>query len=156
MTEGSKCAACGKVHQNLPRSFAASFPDMYGNMNREERDTRAMIGTDQCTVDQRWFFIRGCLEIPILGSDEPLLWGLWASVREEVYDEISETWEENEREKTRGPFKGRLANSLSLYAGTENLKVKILIQPVGTRPLFMVEEFKTPACHRPAERHFRR
>jgi hypothetical protein len=28
-------------------SFAAEFPDMYANMKREERDTRALIGSDQ-------------------------------------------------------------------------------------------------------------
>jgi hypothetical protein len=144
VTEGFKCATCGKLHQNLPRSFAADFPDMYANMKREERDIRATIGSDQCIVDQRWFFIRGCLEIPVLGSTDPFLWGLWASVREEVFDEISESWEEAGRERIRGPFKGRLANSLSLYAETLNLKVKIVIQPVGTRPLFIVEQQDHP------------
>jgi hypothetical protein len=144
VTEGFKCATCGKVHQNLPRSFVADFPDVYANMKPEERDVRATIGSDQCTVDQQWFFIRGCLEIPVLGSPEPFVWGLWASVREQVFDEISESWEENGREKIRGPFKGRLANSLSVYAETLNLKVKILIQPVATRPLFKVEQLEHP------------
>ena len=142
MTESFKCATCGEIHPNLPRSFAADFPDMYANMKREERDARTIIGTHQCVIDQQWFFIRGCLELPVLGSTEPFLWGLWASVREEVFDEISESWEEAGREKIRGPFKGRLANSLSVYPETLNLKVKVLIQPVGTRPLFGVEELE--------------
>lgn len=144
MSESLKCTTCGKVHQNLPRSFAADSPDMYASMNREERDVRAIIGSDQCVVDRQWFFIRGCLEIPVIGSAEPFLWGLWASVREEVFDEISESWEETGREKIRGPFKGRLANSLSLYAETLNLKIKILIQPVATRPLFIIEQLEHP------------
>jgi hypothetical protein len=80
-------------------SFAADFPDMYANMKREERDTRALIGTDQCVIDQRWFFIRGCLEVPILGSDEPFVWGLWASIMENVYDEMSDCWTLEGREK---------------------------------------------------------
>jgi hypothetical protein len=137
LTEHFECATCGKVHQKSPRSFAADFPDTYASMKREERDVRSVISSDQCVVDQEWFFIRGCLEIPVLSSTEPFLWGLWASVREEVFDEISESWEETGREKIRGPFKGRLANSFSLYEETLNLKVKILIQPVSTRPLFM-------------------
>ncbi len=144
MTEGFACSVCEKVHQNLPRSFAADFPDMYANMKREERDVRAIIGTDQCVVDQQWFFIRGCLEIPVFGSAEPFLWGLWASVLERVYDEISESWEEKGRETARGPFKGRLANSLSLYPDTLNLKMKLLVQPVGTRPVFVIEELEHP------------
>ena len=140
MTETLKCATCGQVHTGLLLSFAADSPDMYANMNRDDRDTRCFRGSDQYIIDQQWFFIRGCLEIPIIGSDEVFLWGLWASVREEVFDEIEDCWELHARENSRGPFKGRLANSLAEYPETLNLKVKILLQPVGTRPLFLVEE----------------
>jgi hypothetical protein len=140
LTDNYKCATCGHVHVGLPMSFAAEFPDQYANMTREERDARAVIGSDQCIVDQQWFFIRGCLEIPIAGSDQVFLWGLWASVRREVFDEISECWELPGREKSRGPFKGRLGNSLAEYPETLNLKTRIVPQPVGARPLFVIEE----------------
>lgn len=66
--------------------------------------------------------------------------GLWASVREEVFDEISECWNLTGREKCRGPSKGRLGNSLSVYPPTLNLKVQIVIRPVEERPLFVAEE----------------
>jgi hypothetical protein len=109
-------------------------------MKREGRDARALIGSDQCVIDEQWFFIRGCLEVPILGNDEPFVWGLWASIKEDVYDEISDCWTLEERDKLHGPFKGRLANSLTVYPETLNLKTEIAIQPVGTRPLFKIEE----------------
>jgi Uncharacterized protein conserved in bacteria (DUF2199) len=48
------------------------------------------------------FFIRGCLEIPLLDSSEVFIWGLWALVKEEVFNEISESWEEESRETRRG------------------------------------------------------
>jgi hypothetical protein len=140
MSEGYKCVTCGKSHEGLPLSFAAESPDMYANMNRDERDARCVRGSDQYVVDQKWFFIRGCLEIPIIGSGDVFLWGLWVSVREEVFDDISECWELTGREKSHGPFKGRLANSLSIYPETLNLRVQIVIQPVGERPLLQVEE----------------
>jgi hypothetical protein len=140
MIENYKCATCGQVHGGLPMSFAAEFPDLYANMSREQRDARAVIGSDQCIIDQEWFFVRGCLEIPIIGSDEVFLWGLWASVREEVFDEISECWELVGREKSRGPFKGRLGNSLAEYPETLNLKLRIALQPLGARPVRVIEE----------------
>ena len=140
MSTSWKCTVCGKPHEETPASFAADFPDMYANMNREDRETRAVIGTDQCVIDQKWFFVRGCLEVPINESDDVFLWGLWASVREDVFDEITDCWETPGREKTRGPFKGRLGNSLSVYPETLNLKLKLIIQPVGARPLFIIEE----------------
>jgi hypothetical protein len=125
-------------------SFAADFPDMYANMNSDEREARATIGSDQCIIDQQWFFIRGCLEIPIIASDEPFLWGVWASVREDVFDEISDCWQQQGRENLHGPFKGRLGNSLKIYRETLNLKLTILIQCVGARPLFIVEDSEHP------------
>ncbi len=121
-------------------SFAAEFPDTYAKLKREERDTRSVIGSDQCIIDQKLFFIRGCLEIPIVGSVEPFLWGLWVVLHEAVFDEIEDRWELQGREQTRGPYKGRLNNTLSIYPETFNLKVRIVIQPVGTRPLLFIEE----------------
>jgi hypothetical protein len=144
MTESYKCATCGKVHEGLPMSFAAGSPDMYFNMNRDDRDARCVHGSDQYIIDQKWFFIRGCLEIPIVGSNKPFLWGLWASVREDTFDDIANYWELKDRETCRGPYKGRLANSLAEYPETLNLKLKIILQPVGTRPLFMIEEADHP------------
>jgi hypothetical protein len=140
VSDGYKCVTCGKSHEGLPLSFAADSPDMYANMNRDERDARSVRGSDQYIIDQKWFFVRGCLEIPITGSSNVFLWGLWVSVREEVFDDISACWDLAGREKSRGPFKGRLANSLSVYPETLNLKVQIVIQPVKERPLLVVEE----------------
>jgi hypothetical protein len=139
-----RCRTCGKTHAGVPFSFAADFPDMYANLAKEARDARVVIGSDQCIVDSQWFFVRGTLEIPIIGNDEPFVWGVWASVLEETYEEISECWELKDREKCRGPFKGRLANSLSIYSETLNLKIRIVLQPVGIRPVFILEDTDHP------------
>jgi len=138
------CNVCGQTHDGIPPSFAADFPDMYAGLSESDRGSRALIGSDQCIIDEHWFFIRGCLEIPIFDSDDVFLWGLWASVKEEAFNEISAAWEEEGRESRLAPFKGRLANSLSVYTETLNLKLRIVIQPVGTRPLFILEEEQHP------------
>jgi hypothetical protein len=138
------CSHCGKEHLGLPFSFAADFPDRYANLSKEERDTRAIIGTDQCVVDQEQFYIRGCVELPICNSGDVFLWGVWAQVKEEIYDLISDHWEFVGRERIIGPFKGRLANSLSIYPETISLRLGIKIQPVGTRPLLLMEEMDHP------------
>jgi hypothetical protein len=138
------CCTCGKSHEGLPFSFAADFPDAYGNLSHDEREARAIVGTDQCIIDQQQFFLRGCLEIPIAGHSERFLWGLWASVWEKDFEEIGDCWELQGREKTHGPFKGRLANSIKDYPETLNLKLKIVLQAFGTRPLFYIEESEHP------------
>ena len=71
-------------------------------------------------------------------------YGLVGVRSEEVFDQIEDCWELQGREQSRGPFKGRLANSLAEYPETLNLKTEILVQPVGTRPLFVIEESEHP------------
>jgi hypothetical protein len=134
------CSSCGLEHTGLPLSFAADYPDRYANLDREARELRAIAGSDQCIIDQEEFYIRGCLEIPIIGTSEVFLWGLWARVKETAFDEISDHWESEGREKTIGPYKGRLANALSIYPDTLNQCLEVQIKPVGSRPLFILED----------------
>jgi len=135
------CKTCGQTHDSIPLSFAADYPDNYANMSDDQRDLRAIIGSDQCVIDEEQFYIRGCLEIPLHGQEEPFLWGLWASLWKADYDHISDTWETPERENSTGPFKGRLSNNLREYPfDTYNLTLTVQIQPVGQRPLFFVDE----------------
>jgi hypothetical protein len=77
-------------HAGVPLSFAANYPDRYADLDREARELRAIAGSDQCIIDQEEFYIRGCLEIPIIGTSEVFLWGLWARVKETAFDEISD------------------------------------------------------------------
>jgi len=134
------CSCCGQEHTTTPFSFAADFPDNYANLNAEERDNRAVISSDQCIIDGSEFWIRGCLEIPILDTEEIFLWGVWATLFEEDFDTIHDHWETPNRENLIGPFKARLGNNLALYLTTSNLKLKVQIEPLGSRPKFFVEE----------------
>jgi hypothetical protein len=138
------CSSCGQEHPGVPLSFAAGYPDPYANLSPDDRDARAVVSSDQCIIDQQEFYIRGCLEIPILGTDEVFLWGLWARIKEEVFDEIDDHWESNGRENAIGPYKGRLANAVSIYSDTLNQRLEIQIRPVGSRPLFILEEADNP------------
>jgi hypothetical protein len=69
---------------------------------------------------------------------------VWARVHEKDFDQIQEFWEREGRESVIGPFKGRLANSLSVYPETLNMKLEIRIQPAGQRSLFFLEEGEHP------------
>ena len=135
------CATCGESHEDIPLSFAADYPDNYANLSVEEREQRAVAGSDQCIIDDNQFYIRGCLEIPLIENDGVFLWGLWASVWKDNYLEIAECWEEQGRENAHGPYLGRLGNSLAVYSpGTMNLRLSIKLRPIGERPLFIVED----------------
>ncbi len=134
------CSSCGQEHAGLPLSFAADYPDPYANLSAEARDLRAVVSSDQCIIDRQEFYIRGCLEVPLIGTDEIFMWGLWARISETDFDEISDHWESEGRENVIGPYNGRLANALSIYTDTLNQRIEIRISPVGTRPLFILED----------------
>ena len=124
-----------------PFSFAADFPDPYANLSNEERDAKAIIASDQCILDSQWFFLRGMIEIPILGSDEPFLWGVWASIRQEVFDEISDSWEEQGRETKYGPSSREIstqrlgrASGLSRWYSLPLRRIEMESQTAATPP----------------------
>jgi hypothetical protein len=138
------CATCGTSHEGVPLSFAADFPDVYANMSVDDRQNRIILGSDQCVIDSEIFCIRGCIEIPVIGNKGPFLWGLWARIKEEDFDEIAESWTQSGRENLHGPFKGRLANRLNVYPDTLNLTLTLHVQQVGQRPLFLIDELDHP------------
>jgi hypothetical protein len=143
--DGFKCTICHKFHGVEPVSFCSRTPDTYAGIKQADRQHRAMLGTDQCVIDQEQYFLRGIVEIPIVGLDEVFLWGAWARVWQKDYEEMSDFWDTPEREKTIGPYKGRLNNNIPTYEPeTFDLKCTLMIQPIGTRPLFVIEEPEHP------------
>jgi Uncharacterized protein conserved in bacteria (DUF2199) len=52
------CGTCGETHEELPLSFATDYPDNYANLTSDQRDVRTIIGSDQCIIDQKEFYIR--------------------------------------------------------------------------------------------------
>jgi hypothetical protein len=137
--QSNLCSCCGQEHAALPLSLSADCPDAYVGLTDDERKTRASLSSEQCIIDQEQFYVRGCIEIPVRGTDGVFLWGVWAKVEDQVFDAISEHWDSEGRETKIGPYGGLLANSLSIYPKTLNLPLKIQIMPVGVRPLFRLD-----------------
>lgn len=130
------CSHCSKTHFDLPLSFASDFPDRYANLSTDQRGIRAIIATDQCIIDQEDFYIRGCFEIPVRGSDESFIFGAWARLFENDYDEIDHFWNIEGKESKIGPCKARLGNNIHIYPAACDIRLEVRIRKVGLRPLF--------------------
>lgn len=141
---GWHCGTCGEEHENDPFSFGADYPDPYLQLPQNERTNRARLGDSQCIIDGEKFFVRGCLEVPILGRDEKFIWGLWVSVWERDFDWIDETWNKQGREVNAQLISGRIVNELPAYPSIFNLKVKLRTREVGVRPLIEPQEENHP------------
>jgi hypothetical protein len=66
-----RCQTCGEIHKGMP-GFGAVAPLSYYAISESERASRCALGSDDCVIDRTSFYVRACLEIPVLGADEPL------------------------------------------------------------------------------------
>jgi hypothetical protein len=89
-------------------------------------------------VDDEFYFVRGCLEVPILDEPEPFVWGVWSSLSERNFEKFLEAYTEEHRSH-EGPFFGWLSTSLRGYPETENLKTMVHLRNHGQRPYIELE-----------------
>ena len=137
-----KCATCGEIHRDIP-SFGADRPLTYYEVPEQEREARCRCGSDDCVIDEKWFFVRGCIEIPVHGTDEPFVWGVWVSLSQESYKKWVEVFDQEKRSHI-GPFFGWLNTLLKPYPDTQNLKTKVHLRDHGIRPFVELEPTEHP------------
>jgi hypothetical protein len=90
-----KCACCGQIHEGGP-SFAYDQPVFAAGVPAEERAKRVWLGSDLCVVDEEFHFIRTTLEIPIIGTDDGFLWGVWVSQSKDSFERYIETFDQDQ------------------------------------------------------------
>ncbi len=136
--EGYVCGTCGKFHAELPMEFGTDAPLLYETIPADERESRCDITSDLCVVDEKHFFIRGCLVIPVLDGNGPFVWSVWSSLSKENFKRTVELWGTDGRE-TEPPYFGWLSTRLPLYPETLSLKTNVHTRPVGQRPFIELE-----------------
>ena len=136
------CTCCGRVHEGLS-DLACAAPYYYYTVPEAERDRRCMLTSDARSIDGEDFFIRGCVEIPVIGRANPFMFGAWCSLSRSNFEKYLRTFED-ERQSHEGPFFGWLSVRLPGYPDTLNLKVMAHLRDGGTRPLFELEESEHP------------
>ena len=70
-------------------AFGTDAPLYYYGIPSEERGRRCVLTSDTCVVDDEHFFVRGCLELPVHGFDEPFEWGVWVSLSKVNFEVFS-------------------------------------------------------------------
>lgn len=143
MSDGYLCRVCGQQHSDLPMSFGAEAPATYFMIPENERPTRCDLTPDLCLIDDNQFFVRGCLEIPVIDGSQPFVWGVWASLSEKNFRRMAEIWETPGRE-SEPPCFGWLCTSLPLYPETLSLKTNVHTRLLGQRPFVELEPTNHP------------
>jgi hypothetical protein len=139
---GFGCRVCGERHV-LPLSYSMKVPMAAKAIASEEVEKRVVITPDQCVIDGKDFYLRGRILVPVMGLDEPFVWGVWAEVSPKNFIRTNELWTLEGRETER-PFPGWLNTELCLFGDTINLEVSVQTQKVGQRPQFTVVDKSHP------------
>lgn len=137
-----RCVSCDEEHKGMP-TFGWRYPIQYLDVPESERQSRCVSTSDTCVIDKKFFFVRGCIEIPVVDEEEPFAWGTWASLSEKHFLHFQELFGVPKRSHF-GPFVGWLSSYIWLYPDTINLKTHVHLRDDGIGPYIELE----PADHR--------
>lgn len=123
--------------------FGADAPASYDAVAAEERERRCDLGGDDCIIDEEWFFVRGCIDIPVHGEDDSFTWGVWVSLSQASYMQWRACFKTAKRSHF-GPFFGWLNTWLKPYPDTIGLKTSVRLRDNGIRPSIELEPTDHP------------
>jgi hypothetical protein len=139
---GFQCRTCNEFHEGIP-TFGWDYPIQYLDIPDDERSQRCELTSDTCVIDEKWFFVRGSIEIPVHGVDAPFIWGVWVSLSEKSFKQFLESYGAKDR-NDQGPFFGWLCSYIGDYPDTLNLKTMVHLRNEGLRPYIELEQTDHP------------
>lgn len=136
------CRHCGQQHDGIP-AFHADRPAPYWDVPVDKRDSDVFLTSDSCVIADRFFFIHGCLDVPIQGTDDVFTWGVWVSLKEDNFFLWQDHYNASKRSHI-GPFFGWLCTSLPVYPATLHLKTMVHLRDDGIRPRIVLQATDHP------------
>lgn len=137
------CACCGSRHGGV-FDLACGKPDPWPGTeaalpNSAIAGATHVLTEDFCKLDGEHYFVRGVLQLPIIGSGgEVFGFGVWSTLSKASFDAYLETFDSGEQAKLGSRF-GWFSNRLKGYPDTLNLKCQVLPQDGRQRPLIELE-----------------
>ena len=141
--DGFVCTHCKEWHTGLPLDWAYDAPHYWEQIPKAERDSRGHLNPDFCSIDEKDFFVRGLIEIPIIGSKERFMWGVWVSLSEQNFYRTIELWDSPKRIE-EPPYFGWLSNNIDVYPNTLRLKTNVFTKHVDWRPFIELQPSDHP------------
>src|SRR4029077_10362843 len=113
------CKTCGVANDDLPLCFGIEAP-WRALAPENEFARRVELTLDQCVVDGAVCFVRGHIEVPILGYRDKLAFSVWSSLSEQSFRHMCQRWEEVDR-ASDPPYFGWLCSPIAVYPSTIHL-----------------------------------
>ena|SRR5579859_2062630 len=128
------CSICGVAHEALPHLGSAA---PFHWADRLASDPNSLLTEDLCIIENRDFFIRGVIEIPVHDYKHEFGWGVWVSHKRENF----EIYRENSGSADIGPFFGWLCTKIDYYSdNTLQMRTRAHYRGGGLRPRIELAE----------------
>jgi hypothetical protein len=139
--EGFTCHVCGKWHDGLPLDYGYDAPQYWSE--KFKTSPNSFLNSDYCTIEQKDYFVRGIMEIPIIGRQEGFRWGVWTTLSKTNFDRMIEL-SDSPKLLEEPPYFGWLSSSIDLYPETLNLKTNLRVRRLDWRPFVELEPTNHP------------
>ncbi len=146
-----RCHCCDEEHDISDLSFGADAPSAWNELSENER-MKSELGDDFCTIripEGDNYFVRGCIDMPVIGLAKDFVWGAWCSVSGTSMDLIRKHWNDPDRAQL-DPMFGWFYTQIPTYPETLMLKALVHLRDIPTRPYIDIEPTLHPFsvdCH---------
>jgi len=147
-----KCYSCEDWHTGPCLDFSYEAPiywdDDAGAIADRDKLSAAefpkfFLDDDLCIIDGD-YFVRGIIELPIIGTAETFCWGVWGSLSEASFKKLLAVFDDHERVELE-PMFSWLSNQIDEYEDdTLNLKMNVCVREPGQRPAFDLQPTDHP------------
>lgn len=150
-----KCGSCEEWHTGPCLDFGFDAPFYWRDdsetsvrwsflpLGTLHKPASSFLDEDYCAVDDEYFFVRGIIPLPILGTAEKFAWGVWGSLSRQNFETLLKADQGGEH-VDQPPMFSWLSTQLPEYPDTLNLKMNAVIQGPKLRPHFELEPVDHP------------
>ncbi|MEQ1570836.1 MAG: DUF2199 domain-containing protein [Myxococcota bacterium] len=104
-----------------------------GAVPAEEREARVDLTADGCVIDDREFYAKGLLSLPVRDTGAALTWGVWVSLSEADFRAYADLFPDEARQPG-AYFIGWIANVVPGFTGEAPLAAKLHVRECREDP----------------------
>jgi hypothetical protein len=113
-------------------------------LDTSTKDPKNRLSSDLCMIDGKDYFVRGTLDIPLVGGGgEHFAYGIWSSLSETNFRTYVESFSDPDQGRL-GPWFGWFSSSLKGYPETLSLKCNVQPRSNNQRPSIVLEPTDHP------------
>jgi hypothetical protein len=145
-----KCGSCDEWHEGPCLDLSFDSPSYWNDDNEDgtrwsflpsgtmDKPGKSFLDEDYCAVDDEYFFLRGIIQLPILGTAETFCWGVWGSLSRTNFETLLKADQDVNR-LDLSPMFSWLSTKIPDYPDTLGMKMHAHIKEPGNRPHFELE-----------------